>query len=190
MKPKESTVNFMDRSLRFLVAALIGAGCCLPALRAAEEAELKDETGKTILHYLVEAPANVAPAGTSDPARQVGVIFCFQEHTSVPGADIFPVRESLKRMGLSDSYVLLAIRAQSSGGGVGKADYEPIQKLLAWDEKDLSRQRPPCLHVRERIGGYVAGEFTMLHPDLITAGISYSWGWWTMPSELDKPSTR
>ena len=27
----------------------------------------------------------------------------------------------------------------------------------------------------------------MLYPDLITAGISYSWGWWTMPSEIDKP---
>ena len=36
-------------------------------------------------------------------------------------------------------------------------------------------------------GGFVAGEFTMLHPDLITASISYSWGWWTMPAELDKP---
>ena len=187
MKPKESTVNFMDRSLRFLLAALIGAGCSLPALRAAEEAELKDETGKTILHYLVEAPANVAPAGTSDPARQVGVIFCFQEHTSVPGADIFPVRESLKRMGLSDSYVLLAIRAQSSGGGVGKADYEPIRKLLAWAKKTYPVNARRVYMYGKGSGGYVAGEFTMLHPDLITAGISYSWGWWTMPSELDKP---
>jgi hypothetical protein len=35
--------------------------------------------------------------------------------------------------------------------------------------------------------GHVAGEFTMLHPDLITAGISYSWGWWTMPSEVERP---
>ena len=36
-------------------------------------------------------------------------------------------------------------------------------------------------------GGLVAGEFTMLHPEFSTASISYSWGWWTMPSELDKP---
>jgi TPR repeat protein len=36
-------------------------------------------------------------------------------------------------------------------------------------------------------GGLVAGAFTILHPDLVTAAISYSWGWWTMPSELDKP---
>ncbi len=58
--------------------------------------ELKDETGRTIVRYIVEAPADVAPPGTTNPARQVGVIFCFQEHTSPPGADIFPVRESLQ----------------------------------------------------------------------------------------------
>src|SRR6185369_4637716 len=110
-------------SFRCLAALLILAGCCLPALGAGEETELKDETGKTIVRYIVEAPANVAPASVTDPARQVGVIFCFQEHTSPPGADIFPVRESLKRLGLSDDYVLLAIRAQSPRGGLGKADY-------------------------------------------------------------------
>ncbi len=98
--------------------------------------ELKDDAGNTIVHYLVWKPwADVAPANTTDPAQQVGVIFCFQEHTSPPGADIFPVRESLKRLGLSDQYVLLAIRAQSPRGGLGVADYGPIQKLLAWAEK-------------------------------------------------------
>jgi|SRR5215831_9117380 len=71
------------------------------ALFAADETEPKDEAGKTSVHYIVEASANVASAGTTDPARQVGVIFCFQEHISPPGADIFLVRESLKRLGLS-----------------------------------------------------------------------------------------
>src|SRR5947209_11694922 len=177
----------MDRSVRCLSAILTVAGCCVPALRAATEAELKDETGKTILHYIVEAPANVAPAGTTDPARQVGVIFCFQEHTSPPGADIFPVRESLRRFGLSEDYVLLAIRAQSTGGGVGKADYEPIQKLLAWAKKTYPVNPRRVYMYGKGSGGYVAGEFTMLYPSLITAAISYSWGWWTMPSELEKP---
>jgi hypothetical protein len=36
-------------------------------------------------------------------------------------------------------------------------------------------------------GGAMAGDFTMQHPELITAGISYSWGWWSMPSELEQP---
>jgi TPR repeat protein len=174
-------------SLRFLVIVLTVAGCSVPALRAAEETELKDEAGKTILRYIVEAPANVAPAGTTDPAKQIGVILCFQEHTSPPGADIFPVRESLRRQGLSDGYVLLAIRAQSPGGGVGPADYEPIQKLLQWAKKTYPVNPRRVYMYGKGSGGRVAGEFTTLHPDLITAGIAYSWGWWKMLPELDKP---
>src|ERR1700753_4286420 len=102
----------MDRSFRFIIAAVIMGGACVPAVRALEENDLKDETGKVIVHYFVEAPANVAPAGTTDPARQVGVIICLQEHTETPAADVFPVRMSLKRLGLSDGYVLLAVKAQ------------------------------------------------------------------------------
>src|SRR5579863_5244058 len=124
----------IDRSLHCLAATLIVAGCWVPALSATGEIELKDETGNTIVRYIVETPANVAPVGTTDPARQVGVIFCFQEHTSPPGADIFPVRESLRRLGLSNGYVLLAIRAQSPRGGLGHDDFMPIQKLLEWAE--------------------------------------------------------
>jgi HEAT repeats len=177
----------MDGSFRCLAATLIVAGCCVPALFAAGETELKDETGKTIVRCIVEAPANAAPASTTDPARQVGVIFCFQEHTSPPGTDIFPVRESLKRLGLSDDYVLLAIRAQSPRGGLGAADYVPIQKLLEWAEKTYPVNPRRIYMYGKGAGGFVAGEFTMLHPDLVTASISYSWGWWAMPSELDKP---
>src|SRR5690242_7614247 len=99
--------NIMQAVHRCLTALLIAAACSAPALPASAETELRDEGGKTIVRYIVEAPANVAPAGVTDPRRQVGVIFCFQEHTSPPGADIFPVRESLKRLRLSDSYVLL-----------------------------------------------------------------------------------
>jgi TPR repeat protein len=177
----------MDRSFRCLATTLIVAGCSVPAFSAAGETELKDEAGKTIVHYIVEAPAKTSPVGTTDPARQVGVIFCFQEHTSPPGADIFPVRESLKRLGLSDDYVLLAIRAQSPRGGLGAADHVPIQKLLEWAEKTYPVNPRRIYMYGKGAGGLVAGEFTMLNPNLVTASISYSWGWWTMPSELDKP---
>src|SRR5262245_27459243 len=155
----------MDRSFRCLSAVLIVAGCYVPALSAAGENELKDETGKTIVRYIVEAPENVATAATTDPSRQVGVIFCFQEHTSPPGADIFPVRESLKRLGLSDQYVLLAIRAQSPGGGLGKADFEPIQKLLAWAEKNYPVNPRRIYMYGKGSGGHVSGGFTMLYPN-------------------------
>ena len=178
----------MDRSFRCLAAALIAGGCCVRTLSAAAgETELKDDAGKPIVSYIVEAPANTTPAGTTDPARQVGVIFCFQEHTSPPGADIFPVRESLKRLGLSDDYVLLAIRAQSPHGGLGEADFVPIQKLLEWAEKTYPVNPRRIYMYGKGAGGMVAGQFTMWHPELITASISYSWGWWAMPSELDKP---
>jgi hypothetical protein len=177
----------MDRSFRYLAAALMLAGCYIPVLRAAEESELKDAAGKTMVRYIVEAPPHVASAEESDPAKQVGVIFCFQEHTSPPGADIFPVRESLKRLGLSDEYVLLAIRAQNPGGGLGKADHEPIQKLLAWAKKTYPVNPRRVYMYGKGSGGSLSGEFTMLHPELITAAISYSWGWWTMPSEVEKP---
>ncbi len=177
----------MYRSLCLAVTLIVG-GYCVPALRAAAgEIELNDETGKPIVGYIVEAPANTAPVGTTDPARQVGVIFCFQEHISPPGADIFPVRESLKRLGLSGDYVLLAIRAQSPRGGLGEADFVPIEKLLAWAEKTYPVNPRRIYMYGKGAGGMVAGQFTMLHPDLITASISYSWGWWAMPSELDKP---
>ena len=129
------------------------------------EMELKDETGKTIVHYIVEAPADAAPANATDPAQQVGVIFCFQEHTSPPGADIFPVRESLKRLGLSDQYILLAIRSQSPRGGLGAEDYEPIKKLLAWAEKTYPVNSRRIYMYGKGAGGHVAGEFTMLNPN-------------------------
>src|SRR5579862_8180657 len=125
----------MDRLFRCLPAILMVAGCSIPALRAAGETELKDETGKTIVHYIAEAPANLAPADTTDPRRQVGLIFCFQEHGTPTGSDLFPVRQSLKRLGLSGGYVLLAAHSQDPAGKMGPADHEAILKLLAWAEK-------------------------------------------------------
>jgi hypothetical protein len=88
---------------------------------------------------------------------------------------------------LSDDYVLLAIRAQSPSGGLGSADYEPIQKLFAWAQKNYPVNPRRAYMYGKGSGGHVAGEFTTLYPNLITAGISYSWGWWTMPSEVEKP---
>ena len=177
----------MDRSFRCLAAALIVAGCYVPALRALEENDLKDETGKVIVHYFAEAPAGVAPAGTTDPARQVGVIVCLQEHTEAPAADIYPVRMSLKRLGLSDSYVLLAVKAQAAGGGLGAADIEPIKKLVAWAQKTYPVNPRRIYAFGKGSGGSMAGQLSTLHSDLFAASISYSWGWTNMISELDKP---
>ena len=177
----------MDRSFRCLATALIVAGYYVPALRAVEENDLKDETGRVIVHYFVEAPANAAPAGTTDPSKQLGVIVCLQEHTEAPSADIYPVRMSLKRLGLSDSYLLLAVKAQAAGGGLGAADIEPIKKLVAWAQKTYPVNPRRIYAFGKGSGGSMAGQLSTLHSDLFAASISYSWGWTNMISELDQP---
>src|SRR5215470_6766452 len=155
----------VERSFRCLAAVLIVAGCYVPALRALEEHDLKDETGKVIVHYFVEAPASVAPAGATDPSRQVGVIVCLQEHTEAPSADIYPVRMSLKRLGLSDSYVFLAVKAQAAGGGLGTADIEPIKKLVAWARKTYPVNPRRIYAFGKGSGGSMAGQLSTLHSD-------------------------
>ncbi len=159
----------------------------LTAHLSAQESELKDETGKTIVQYIVEAPASLAPAGSADPAKQVGLFLCFQEHGRPTGDDLFPVRESLRRQGLSDGYVLIAAHSQDPRGKMGAADHEPLKKLIAWAEKTYPINPRRIYAYGKGEGGKISGELGVMHPELITAGITYSWGWWTMPSELQAP---
>src|SRR3954470_860876 len=180
-------MSFMDRSFRYLAAVLTVAGCFTPALRAAAVTQLKDEAGKTIVEYIVEAPADVAPAGTTDPARQVGVIFCFQEHGNPTGTDLYPVRESLKRLGLSDKFILLAAHSQDPAGKMMPEDQVAFLQLLQWAEKNYPVNPRRVYMFGKGEGAKISGEFAVMHPDVVTAAISYSWGWWSMPSELEKP---
>ncbi|HXB70944.1 MAG TPA: hypothetical protein VNY05_22100 [Candidatus Acidoferrales bacterium] len=151
-------------------------------LQSAVETELKEPGGRTIIRYVVEAPENIAPAETKDPARQVGLILCSAEHDRPTADEILPVREALKRLGLSDQYVLLAGHSQAQK--FGPADDEPIEKLIRWAMKTYPVNPRRIYMYGKGEGGKISGEFAMLHPALITAGISYSWGWWRMPSEL------
>src|ERR1044071_1651989 len=123
-------MNPIFRSLACLVA---GAALFTAPLSAAAEMELKDDAGKTIIKYVVEPPAGIAPAGTTDPAKQVGLFLCFPEHDTPTDADIFPVRQALWRMGLRDNYVLLAGGPQTQKFGMN--DMEPIAKLIEWAKK-------------------------------------------------------
>ena len=161
------------------------AGSLNAPLFAAEEAQLKDENGKTIIRYVVEAPRGIAGPGSTDPVAQVGLFLCFPEHDRPTGDEILPVRESLRRQGLSDSYVLLAGHPQERK--FGAADHEPIEKLIAWAKKTYPINPRRIYMYGKGEGGKISGEFAMMHPDLIAASITYSWGWWTMPSELKEP---
>src|ERR1051326_4827031 len=105
-----------------LAGCVLALGLAAGAFPASPETELKDEAGKIIAHYVVEAPSGLAPAGTKDPAKQVGLIFCFQEHGTPTGNDIFPVREALRRRGLSDKYVRVAPPSQDPNEKRGVGD--------------------------------------------------------------------
>ena len=169
-----------------IYAILSIAVLIFPVRIAAQEAELTDASGKTIVHYIVEAPAGLARAGVGDPAKQVGLFLCFQEHGQPTGDDLFPVRESLRRLGLSKDYVLIAAHSQDPRGKMGAADHEPLMKLIAWAEKTYPVNPRRIYAYGKGEGGKISGELGVMHPNLVTAGITYSWGWWTMPPELSE----
>jgi hypothetical protein len=169
---------------RWLAGVLFAASLTAP-LRAAGEAELKDAAGATILKYVLEAPAGLAPAATTDPAKQVGLILCSQEHDTPTGNDLFTVRQALLRQGLLDRYVLVAPAPQ--GRKFGPADHEPIEKLIAWAKKTYPINPRRVYMYGKGEGSKISMEFTMMHPNLVTAAIGYSWGAWLMPSEVDGP---
>jgi hypothetical protein len=163
---------------------LVGFFVLSATLYAATETELKDEAGKTIVRYVVEPPPNAAPAGTTDPWRQLGLVICSAEHDRPTGDEILPVREALIRLGIRDNYVLLSGHSQNQK--FSAVDDEPIAKLIAWAKKTYPINPRRVFMYGKGEGGKISSEFTMLHPDLSTAGISYSWGSWRMPSETTK----
>ena len=158
------------KSTLFLLAAVLAVA----PLRAAQETELKDESGKTILKYVIEVPPGIAAAGTTDPAKQVGLILCSQEHDTPTGNDLFPVRQSLLRQGLLDHYVLIAPAPQ--GRKFGPDDHQPIEKLIAWAKKTYPINPRRVYMYGKGEGSKISQEFMMTHPNLITAAIGYSWG--------------
>jgi hypothetical protein len=155
---------------------------CSSSVLLAADSELKDDAGKTIIKYVVETPETMAQAGTKDPHKQLGLILCFPEHDRPVGDEIYPVREALKRLGLSDQFVLLAGGPQERK--FGPADHDPIEKLINWAKKTYPINPRRIYMYGKGEGGKISGEFAMLHPQLVTSGMTYSWGWWKMPSEL------
>lgn len=162
--------------------SLIGLSALL--LQGAQEAELKDEAGKVIVRYAVEAPVGVGAAGTTDPTKQVGLFICSPEHDRPTGDELLPVRESLRRLGLSDGFVLVGVHPRQQK--FGPMDHEPIRKLIAWAKKTYPINPRRIYMYGKGEGAKISGEFGTTNPNLITAAITYSWGWWMMPSELKR----
>ena len=153
----------------------------LPSLLLSSAPEAEFKFGDTTVRYAVEAPRTIAPAGTTDPAKQVGLILCFPEHDRPTGDEIYPVRESLRRQGLSDQYVLVGIHPQAQK--FGDADHEPIRQMIAWASKTYPINPRRIYTYGKGEGAKISGEFGTQNRTLITAAVTYSWGWWKMPSE-------
>ena len=118
-------------------------------------------------------PAWRLPART-DPAKQLGLFLCFPEHDTPVDADIFPVRQALWRLGIRDNYVLLAGGPQAQKFGM--ADMEPIEKLIAWAKKTYPINPRRVYMFGKGEGGKISAEFTMTHPNIVTAAISSQLG--------------
>jgi TPR repeat protein len=157
------------------IAALFGA--LMMPVHGAEERELKDPAGQTVIRYVAEVPEH--------PVGQLGLFLCFPEHDRPTGDEIYPVREALKRQGLLDQYVLIAGHPQ--GQKFGPADHEPIQKLLAHALKTYPINPRRVYMYGKGEGGKISGEMAMAYPHLVAAAISYSWTWFKMPSHVDTP---
>ncbi len=180
-----ATVLRMSLSFCWFTSLAIIACYFITPLRATIEKELKDESGKTIIKYVIEVPDGIAPAGSTDPTQLVGLILCFQEHDTPTGNDLFPVRQSLWRHGILEHYILLAAAPQSRK--FGPQDHEPLEKLIAW-AKQVYPINPRRVYMYGKgEGAKISAEFMMTHPNIVTAAIMYSWGAWLMPSELKEP---
>src|SRR5260370_19938182 len=177
--------SFLNASFLLFGRLLAGTATFNLPLKAAADNELKDDTGKTIIRYAVEPPAGLRPAGTTDPFNQVGLFLCCREHDAPTDAAIFPVRQALWRLGIRDGYVLLAGGQQAQKFGM--ADMEPINKLIAWAKKTYPINPRRVYMFGKGEGGKISAEFTMTHPNIVTNAITYSWGFWVMPSELTEP---
>src|SRR5687768_3861935 len=152
-------------------------------LPAAEVAEFKE--GDLVVKYVVEAPAGIATAATTDPAKQVGLFLCMHEHDRPTGDELMPVRQALRSLGLTNQFVLLAISPQTRKYGADA--HAPISKMIAWAKKTYPINPRRIYSYGKGEGSKISNEFVGLHPDLVAAAIGYSWGFWKMPVELKEP---
>ena len=133
-----------------LACVVAGTAIFTVPLKAAADTELKDDAGKTIIRYVVEPPAGVAPAGTTDPARQVGLFLCFPEHDTPVDADIFPGPAGPLADG--NSRQLRAARRRSASPEIRHGRYGADREADRVGEEDVSDQSAARLHVRQRRG--------------------------------------
>jgi predicted esterase len=163
-------------ALLFLYAAPLVAA-------AFEEGDLKDASGKPVLSYAVSAPKDMAPAGTTDPAKQVGLILCYHEHDGKVSDEMPPVIESLERLKARDGFVVIGVHHVDHV--YTKEDRANTVELIAWAKKTFPINPRRIYNFGKGEGSTMSIEFAFQHPDLIACAIGYSWGFRFMPDSKD-----
>ncbi len=145
-------------------------------LLALDEADLKDDKDQIVVHYAVEAPKTMPPADTTDPAKQLGLFVCFHEHNGKAPDETHSVIDSLKRLNLSDGYVVIGMKDGTAHGYSPVEDHERAVKLIAWAKKTYPiNPRRVYLWGRGE-GAKFVDEFGPEHADIISNVITYSRG--------------
>ena len=173
----------MIRSCLALAAALVCLHAAPLAAATFDEGDIKDAAGKAVLSYAVSAPKDMAPAGTTDPAKQVGLILCYHEHNGKVSDEMPPVIESLERLKARDGFVVIGVHHVEHM--YTKDDHAHTVELIAWARKTFPINPRRVYNFGKGEGSTMSIEFALEHPDLIACAIGYSWGFRFMPESKD-----
>ncbi len=156
---------------------------CAATLSAFDEGDVKDASGKPVLHYAVSTPKEMAPAGTADPAKQLGLILCYHEHNGNVADEMPPVLESLDRLKAREGFVVIGVHHTEHQ--YTKDDHVHTVELIAWAKKTYPINPRRVYNFGKGEGSTMSIEFALEHPDLIATAIGYSWGFRFMPESKD-----
>ncbi len=144
-------------------------------------------------HYYLSVPGNLPPAGTTDPAKQVGLFLVFNEHGSNPGVEIPSVTKSLANLKRAGDFVVLGlpIDPNTTTHPYTTADHDRAKLLLAYALKTWPiNPRRVYLWGRGE-GATMAHQWGTENKGAVAAMITYSWGWdtpkWPSNSADDEP---
>ena len=144
-------------------------------------------------HYYLSLPGNLPPAGTTDPAKQVGLFLVFHEHGSNPGVEMPSVTKSLANLKRAGDFIVigLPIDPNTTTHPYTTADHDRAKLLLAYALKTWPiNPRRVYLWGRGE-GATMAHQWGTENKGAVAAMITYSWGWdtpkWPSNSANDEP---
>jgi hypothetical protein len=144
-------------------------------------------------HYYLFVPGNLPPAGTTDPAKQLGLFLVFNEHGSDPGVEIPSVSKALTDLKHAGDFVVLGlpIDPNTTTHPYTSDDHKRASQLLAYALKTWPiNPRRVYLWGRGE-GATMAHQWGTENKAAVAAMITYSWGWdtpnWPSNAANDEP---